>query len=348
MGDAVLVRSLAEHLRSLRPELAIGVLAGPATHGVLGANSDFTVHLYDPVGEDSGIVKALETIRKIRARSYDVVIDFEQHNVLVAIFLWLTHIPQRIGLAGADNPRSRFQTHTVLLSGEDPMWNAYTSLLRVFEPSLPDVSTEPLPRSARVIREIGQWWKIHRLDGHRRVVAMHLGCARRAIARRWPVTRFAQLAERLAAWDQADAIVLTGTREEQGLAQEFASLFSGKSVDATALPSIEHTAEVVRRCHLAVSNDTGVMHLAAAMGTPTVGLFGPNSPIRYAPVGPRTVSVYTTKIACSPCIQIHRGIVPECFAEEKGRCLLDIDVESVFTAAQRLVGERIEKSLPIR
>jgi heptosyltransferase-2 len=335
MGDAVLVRSLAEHLRRARPDLEIGVLAGPLTHEVLGPNSNFVVHLYDPDGADQGIWAALRKIREIRGRSYDVVVDFEQHILLVAFFLWLTGVRYRIGLAAEDNPRSIFQSHTIRLSGEESMWKAYTALARIVEPSLDGITTLPLARSESVVSDIDRWWERNGLNGDGRIVAFHLGCGSRAVARRWPVIRFVQLAERLAEAGQADAIVLTGTRDEQPLVGEFAASFRGHAVDATGLDSVQHTAEVVRRCHLVVSNDTGLMHLAAAMGTPTVGLFGPNSPVRYAPVGSRTVSVYTTHVACSPCIHIHRGIVPECFADEKGRCLLDIDVGTVFAAAQR-------------
>lgn len=335
MGDAVLVQSLAEHLQRVRPDLDIGVLTGPATREALGSNSKFAMHVYDPDGADQGIWRALSKIREIRRRSYDVVVDFEQHILLVAFFLRLTGIRYRVGLAAEDNPRSIFQSHTIRLSGEDSMWMAYVALVRMIEPSLGEVSTLPLARSESVISDIDRWWEIHHLNKNGRIVAFHLGCGSRAVARRWPVMRFVQLAERLAAAGQADAIVLSGRRDEQPLVQEFAASFGGLAVDATGLDSIQHTAEVVRRCHLVVSNDTGVMHLAAAMGTPTVGLFGPNSPVRYAPVGPRAISVYTTNIACSPCIHIHRGIVPDCFADEKGRCLLDIEVETVFAAVQR-------------
>ncbi len=336
MGDAVLIRSLAEHLRGLRPDADIGVLAGPATREILGVNSSFRVHHYDPAGADRGLLRTWAKVREIREQSYEVVIDFEQHIVLVSLFLRLARIPHRIGLAAAGHPRARFQTRTVQLSGEESMWEAYRALVRVAAPAMPEVSTLPLPRSSEATAAVEQWWNDRRLD-HGHAVALHLGSGSRAAARRWPVQRFVDLAERLRACGQADAVVLTGTREEAPLAQEFARAYTGRAVDATGLGSLERAAELLRRCRLVVSNDTGVMHLAAAMGAPTVGLFGPNSPRRYAPVGPRTASVYTTDVPCSPCINVHQGIVPECFHPEKGRCLLDIDVETVVRTAMDLL-----------
>lgn len=338
LGDGVLARSIIEHLRSRHPGLGVGLLVGPSTAEVMGASSASTVHHYDPLGADQGIVPAVRAIRAIRRHRYDLVIDFEQHYVLVALLLWLTRIPCRIGLAASTNPRGRFQTHTVPLSGDDLMWDAYQALARVVDPSLGPVSTVPPGRDADVVADVDRWWSAHGLDRSDAVVTLHVGCGSTAVARRWPVTRFVWLAERLASGDDAVAFLLTGSPSEQPLVAQFLQLFSGRAVDATGLGSVAHTAEAVRRCQLAVSNDTGVMHLAAAMGTPTVGLFGPNHPSRYAPVGSHVASVYTTDIECSPCIQIHEGVVPECFAQELGRCLLDIDVDSVMAAVDAVTG----------
>jgi ADP-heptose:LPS heptosyltransferase len=84
----------------------------------------------------------------------------------------------------------------------------------------------------------------------------------------------------------------------------------------------------MRRCDLFVSNDTGPLHMAAAMGTPTIGLFGPNSPTRYAPVGSHNTSIFKD-VHCSPCIQIHRGRIDDC---RDGICVKQITVDEVWDA----------------
>lgn len=345
MGDAVIMRSIIEHLRRERPDLAVGVLAGPSTRAVLETLPDVTVHTFDPAGDDVTPRRAYEKVREIRRASYDAVIDFEQHLVLVAAFLALTGIPERIGLAAADNPRSRFQTRTVRLTGDESMWNAYGDLVRTLAPTLTCDTASPLPVPAPVAEWVKQWWFQHGLANSGRVAAFHLGCGTSAVARRWPVSRFLDLAGRLAESHAADVFVLTGTRAESPLAVEFAWQSPYAVVDATWLPSLLHTAEIVRRCALAVSNDTGVMHLAAAMGTPTIGLFGPNSAKRYAPVGPSAVAVERTRLACSPCIHIHRGIVPECRHVRKGQCLRDIPSSHVADVALGLIGGRSDRRL---
>ena len=134
------------------------------------------------------------------------------------------------------------------------------------------------------------------------------------------------------------SIILTGLAPEQPLIHEFMDKYSGYAVDASESGSLEKTAALLRRCDLLVSNDTGIMHLAAAMGTPTVGLFGPTSPRCWAPIGSRATYVYDTKVACSPCINLYANCRPlECANPEKSRCMLDITVDSVLTAARRVI-----------
>lgn len=337
LGDGVLVRSLAEHLRRQRPDMRIGVLAGSATREVMSCASDFATHSYDPAGSDGGLLGAVNKLREIRRERYEALVDFEQHWLLASVFLAMTGIPYRIGLAAAGSARSRFQTHTVPLSGQDSMWKAYVHLVRLVEPCIPqDATTVPLPRSAQAVAEMDHWWRLHFMQNDGPVVAMHLGSGSRSQARRWPVARFVALAERIWEREKRMVAVLTGIPAERPLVREFQTCFSGPSVDATCLGSIARTAELLRRCDLLVSSDTGIMHLGAAMGTPTVGVFGPNTPARYGPVGPRATAVYTTRVPCSPCVHVHLGVVPECFNEERGRCMLDVDVESVFRAAQRV------------
>lgn len=340
MGDAVLVRSLVEHVQRAHPRIQIGALAGPSTREVFETLPRVRLHTYDPAAADFGVARGVAKLREIRAGAYDAVIDFEQHLVLVAAFLSLTGIRTRIGLSSSASPRGRFQTHTVPLSGEEPMWDAFRSLVETISGPLREPTPIPLPVSTAVAADIRQWWAARGIRDGTRPVALHLGSGSSAVARRWPVSRFVRLADELTAAGWSDTFVLTGRPGEAALARDFTRACSRRAVHAMDLPSLQHTAEVLRRCALVVSNDTGVMHLAAVMGTPTVGLFGPNSPARYAPVGPRAAAVYEANVPCSPCIQVHRGEVPECSHVVQGQCLLDIEVAHVMEAVWRLIDTR--------
>jgi len=99
--------------------------------------------------------------------------------------------------------------------------------------------------------------------------------------------------------------------------------------------SIGTLAALLCQTDLFIGNDTGPMHLAAAMGTPTIGLFGPETPVRYGPFGDKNVGLYGS-VTCSPCISIHLGQVPDCY-EQNPICMAEIKPDDVWTVAQKML-----------
>jgi heptosyltransferase-2 len=167
---------------------------------------------------------------------------------------------------------------------------------------------------------------------------MHLGVGPSAQYRRWAIKRFAELATAMTAIQPNLTILLTGGGSEQLLMTEFKRHFGGRAIEAADLGGLDRTCALLRRCDLLVSADTGIMHLAAAMAVPTVGLFGPNTPDCWAPVGICATYVYATSRSCSPCINSYRRHIPErCIAETEGACMWDITVNDVLEAARRVV-----------
>ena len=216
------------------------------------------------------------------------------------------------------------------------MWQSFIRLAQMIDPGLSDqVMPVPLKCGAAAKRWAQEWLTQHL--PRRPAIAIHLG-SQDLEFRRWPLERFVQFAEQVRALGLEPSIILTGTAPERPLIQRFIDQYSGNAADASQSGSLEKTAALLERCQLLVSNDTGIMHLAAAMGTPTVGLFGPNSPRYWAPVGPRATFVYDTKVACSPCLNLYANRWPlECANPEKSRCMLDISVDSVLNAARNVI-----------
>jgi ADP-heptose:LPS heptosyltransferase len=132
-------------------------------------------------------------------------------------------------------------------------------------------------------------------------------------------------------------VLLTGRGEESGLIGEFSRSYAGRSIDVSGFESVSEIAAILRRCDLVISNDSGIMHLGAAMGAPTVGLFGPSTPQQWAPRGPRASFVCARGIPCSPCMRVYRGPAPTACANPiQLQCLLAIDVDEVLQAVQRV------------
>lgn len=338
MGDAVMVRLLVEHLHHRHPELEIGVLAGASTSEVMGFGSRFRVHSYEQRGLNAGaILRGLGELRRCR---YDAVLNLEQGSLAGTAFLRAAGIPIRVGFVPLhDGTKAGFLTMPLRFREDDSMWASFIRATRLIDPDFPEVPPiEPLPLGEEARRSAKEWIAQGAQGEGERVVALHLGSGSAAPFKRWPIERFVTLAGLIRAWVRRVRFVLTGMPYEGDLVEQFCGLFRGSALDASALGSVEKTAAVLTQCDLLVSNDTGVMHLGAAVGTPTVGIFGPETPLRYCPIGHRATAVYAKGVPCSPCFDMHRLRAPlGCANPEKMLCLRGVSVEDVLDAARRVV-----------
>ena len=147
--------------------------------------------------------------------------------------------------------------------------------------------------------------------------------------RSWPLERFAEAARRLT---QAGAgkVLLLGTAAQRDILKPFAELLSANLVDLVGRTTIRELAVVLRRARLLLANDSAPLHLAAALGTPVVGVFGPTSIVRARPYGDghRAIRV---ELPCSPCEE------KSCSNPAQYECLTAVSVDQVVTAAQEVL-----------
>lgn len=337
MGDSILIRSIVELLRERHPGMQIGVLVGPATREVMTAGASFRVHDYVP--QKLSVWSALQTLRDIRGCHYDAVLNCEQRSLAGSAFLALAGAIYHIGFIPiSGTSKGRFLTHAIRFRDDHSVWQSFVRLARLVDSDLPQRSLPIPPQLTAEDEEWAyRWWREHVGSAQNLTLALHVGSQDREFSR-WPVQRFVDFAERVRVRNQHLSIMLTGKAPERQLIHAFINMYSGRAIDASEPGSVMRTAALLRRCNLLVSNDTGIMHLGAALGIPTVGLFGPNSPRYWAPLGPRATYVYDTTAPCSPCLNLYADRWPlECSHPEKGRCMLDITVDSVMTAAKRVI-----------
>jgi len=282
---------------------------------------------------------ALRTLRDIRGCHYDAVLNCEQRSLAGSAFLALAGAIYHVGFIPiSGTSKGRFLTHAIRFRDDHSVWQSFIRLARLVDSDLPQRSLPIPPQWTTEDEEWAyRWWREHVGSARNLTVALHVGTQDREFSR-WPVQRFVEFAERVRVRNQQLSIVLTGKAPERQLIHAFINMYSGRAIDASESGSVMRTAALLRRCNLLVSNDTGIMHLGAALGIPTVGLFGPNSPRYWAPLGLRATYVYDTTAPCSPCLNLYADRWPlECSHPEKGRCMLDITVDSVMTAAKRVI-----------
>lgn len=269
------------------------------------------------------------------SRHYDLAINFEadvRSNLLIAA--------SRAALTAGFSSAGGGALLDVALA-HDPRTHTSSNAQRLVAAVL-DVPARTAPARLALTDEQRQRAR-QALAGRRGpLIGVHASGGR--AVKQWDPQRFAELAARLAR-SHAATIVLTGTGADRPLVDPVARALAGLGVvnlaGDCALPEL---AAVLERLDVLVTGDTGPMHLAAAVGTPVVAVFGPSDPRRYAPRDPvhRLVRI---DLPCSPCNRIRlppvrcRGHVPD--------CLTGIDVDMVYRAVEGTLAARPVRLAPI-
>ena len=194
---------------------------------------------------------------------------------------------------------------------------------------------------------------LQELPADQPVVVLNPNAGSLSLERRWPAERFADLAGRLIAGQKA-SVVLVGSAGERDhvarvarKARELLPLDDlGSLLDLAGRLDIGGLCALLAEARLVVSNDSGPMHLAAALGTPTLGLFGPETPLMYRPLGARARYLWDPPV-CSPCINVHDNKRSTCIHGQP-ECLMNLDVERVLAEAQPWLraGHQLRLELP--
>ncbi len=148
----------------------------------------------------------------------------------------------------------------------------------------------------------------------------------------WPIDRFAQLGDMIAR-DYNAKLIIVGGPGEVPVANEVASSMERKPIILAGKTTLRQTAAVMEKCRLFISNDTGPMHVAAAVGVPVIGIFGPTSPLKHGPYGDNCF-VVQSDLPCRPCHEPHNP-KPEC---ESLDCLKAITVDMLMDNVSRVLG----------
>jgi ADP-heptose:LPS heptosyltransferase len=129
--------------------------------------------------------------------------------------------------------------------------------------------------------------------------------------------------------------VWIGSASERDYTEGVRELAGARTLNLAGRTTAGEFVALLAGAALVVSNDSGPMHVAAALGTPTLGLFGPETPQMYAPVGLATRVLYRPP-PCSPCINVHDNKVASCVFGFP-QCLVQIPVDEVLAAARALL-----------
>jgi len=167
------------------------------------------------------------------------------------------------------------------------------------------------------------------------LVGCHVSPNTRAKPFCWAKERFAEFCNRLTG-EYSAKIIIVGGETEIPVIEEVATLLCKKPIILAHTTTIRQTAAVIKHLNLFIANDAGPMHIAAAVQTPVIGIFGPTDPKIYAPYG-KNCFVVKSNLPCSPCYKPHSGSY-DC---KTGECFTDISVEKVLNVVRQVLDSSI-------
>jgi heptosyltransferase-2 len=302
VGDAILALPALRAVRRRFADAHIALVARPYVADIYREQAVCDELItYDPKGQQRGWRGRELLAGELRAKNFDAALLLQ--NAFNAAWLaWRAGVPQRIGYAR--DGRSLLLTKAIKVpkQGEIPPHERfyYLELLRRagwieqwqddahIALHVPDAARH---RALQTVVEAGA-----RPNALR--VAVGAG-ASYGSAKCWPPDRFAKALNDFLSHNDADVILL-GTATEASVSSAIASDLRCPPIDLTGKTSIAELPGLLSQCHLFLGNDSGAMHVAAAVGLPVVAIFGPTDPEGTAPVTPR-VSIVQQKPYCSPC-----------------------------------------------
>ncbi len=289
IGDVILTTPSIRAMRETYPHARISLFVCPATKDCVQGNPYLDdVLVDDRHNSHKGLAGFVTLVRFLRGKKFDLAVNFipkKRTNLLC----FLAGIPHRLGYDNNkfgflltqrifdDRPLGIKHEARYCLDLLKPLGVNFSSM-ELFFP----VSTETQAWARQCLDENG-------IDTSKPLVAVHPGAS--CPTKKWPAKRFAQLINKLQQ-QHSFSFVIIGARDNAKTAQEILALLDAPVLDLTGKTSVARLAGLLKQCHLLISNDSGPVHIADALGVPVVSIFTRNqpgiNPERWGPLGAKS------------------------------------------------------------
>ncbi|HEU5460496.1 MAG TPA: lipopolysaccharide heptosyltransferase II [Pyrinomonadaceae bacterium] len=328
VGDSVMTVPALRALRRVLPDANITLAIRPGARGIF-SEADFIDDVL--VYNRKGPLSVIPQIREWKRRRFDLAVLF-QNAFEAALIPFLAGVPVRLGYA--TESRQALLTHPLAL----PDWRSarhevfyYLYVITALEQMLFGTSSicEADPDASIEISESRKVEATGLLHAHGvregELVAICPGSIN-SRAKRWPAEAYAALADRLI--DSNRQVLLIGSKDEADVSQDVTSRMRNRPVVLTGKTSLDQITAVLSTVDLVVTNDTGPAHIGAALGRPTIVIFGPTNPLTTRPFSP-AAEILRHPPDCAPCM------LRDCPIDH--RCMTAITVDEVFERSHALL-----------
>ena len=322
LGDAVLTTPALLALRSGFPHARIALLVKPAVAELFQHHPAVDeIVLYRDPGPHARLGGKLALARQLSRGRYDLAVLFQNAFEAAAITA-LAGIPNRYGYA--TDGRWFLVTHRVPMTPGLRRRHQAEYYLELLRPL--GIPIDPLPPTLQTTPEedaaAGALLSERGVPSGRTLIGLNPGSTYGA-AKRWIPERYAEVADRLAA-EHDGHVLIFGGRGEEPLGASIAGMMRAPLTVLSGRTTVRQLMALIKSCRVFLTNDTGPMHIAAALGVPLVAIYGPTDPITTAPFG-KSHELIRKPVDCSPCL------LRECPIDH--RCMEGIGSDEVYRAA---------------
>jgi heptosyltransferase-2 len=334
IGDAVMTIPAMRELRRLFPEAEITLHTRPWAEGIF-RDSGLVDEILTTGSGTSRFRETLGEARTLKPRGFDMSALFT-NSFQTAAVVRFAGIPRRFGYAR--------EGRGILLTDpiKPPVWRDvrhqvyyYLNIVSEIERRMLGTATvnEKEPVCAIVVSEKRRaearaFLENAGVDLSKKIVGFGAGSTN-SMAKRWGGEKFADLGSKLSAKFDANVLLL-GSEKEADVSRQVIGLANADIIDLAGATDLSMATAILSTCDLFVSNDMGLAHVAAAVGTNTMVIFGPTNDVTTRPFGPNAV-VLRHDVECSPCM------LRECPIDH--RCMTHISADMVFDRAVQFLNE---------
>lgn len=326
IGDFLHSLPAVEAIRAAFPESRISVVTGPENGDLVEAHPGVDERIYIPAHLFRGdVCGLLRFIRQVRATRADLFVDLKSNarSVLLGSLSGAGRVLRYRKQRPVGPGKRRLHAVENLLETVVPVTGPVSSPdFRVYLRKEDDEAAEAYCRSIGVGATA--------CDGSGPLVAFNPNVSIPGSSRHWPPDYFTRLGDRVAG-ELGATVVLIGGPGDRAYCDSIAASMARKPAVSAGVLTLGQTGALLRRCRVLVTGDTGPMHLAAAVGTKTIALFGSMDHRRAGPYGDGHV-VIRKELWCAPC---EKKICPLGTTQ----CMKDITVDEVFEEVRTILGE---------
>ncbi|MFC1804933.1 lipopolysaccharide heptosyltransferase II [Candidatus Omnitrophota bacterium] len=329
IGDVILSTAVIRALRDANPSAYIAMIVRPYAREILEGNPYLDeVIVYDKKGRQRGVFASLKFAQALRGKKFDLALILHPTN-RAHLISFLAGIRRRVGY---DRKCGFLLSDKLRHSKEDGAKHEseYTLDLLRFLGIEPKSKELYMPLKQRSEEWVAQLLKQEGIKETDKLLAVHPGAS--CASKIWPADRFAQAADALSERYGFKTFVIAGPNDVR-ISEEVSKKMRRQVINLAGKTSVSELASLLKRCALFISNDSGPVHIAAALGTPVVSIFGRNklglSFLRWGPLGVKS-RILHKEVGCVECLAHN--------CKKDFLCLKEITVDDLLKTCAEIIG----------